>query len=99
MKQLPTGEPVWDLKFDEKGGMDPRDRQTILDEIDADNLADLFIFSHGWGTVEQDARALYDTMFPLIRDAATNAPNLGPMGFAGIYWPSLWFPDTPAIPP
>jgi hypothetical protein len=26
--------------------MDPRDRQTILDEIDADNLADLFIFSH-----------------------------------------------------
>jgi hypothetical protein len=46
MKQLPTGEPVWDLKFDEKGGMDPRDRQTILDEIDADNLADLYIFSH-----------------------------------------------------
>jgi hypothetical protein len=99
MKQLPTGEPVWDLKFDEKGGMDPRDRQTVLDEIDADNLADLFIFSHGWGTAEQDARALYDTMFPLIRDAATSAPNLGPVGFAGIYWPSLWFPDTPATPP
>ncbi|MGH3672647.1 MAG: hypothetical protein ACRDSH_18775, partial [Pseudonocardiaceae bacterium] len=99
MKQLPTGEPVWDLKFDEKGGMDPQNRQTVLDEIDTENLADLFIFSHGWGTAEQDARDLYDTMFPLIRNAATSAPNLGPVGFAGIYWPSLWFPDTPATPP
>lgn len=99
MKRLPAGEPVWDLKFDEKAGMDPRDRQIFLDEIDAEHLADLFVFSHGWGTAEQDARDLYEMMFPLIRDAATSAPNLGPVAFAGIYWPSLWFPDTPATPP
>jgi hypothetical protein len=99
MNRLPAGEPVWDLKFDERGGLDARDRQTFLDEIDAEHLADLFVFSHGWSTSEQDARSLYDTMFPLIRDAASGAPGLGPVGFAGIYWPSLWFPDTPATPP
>jgi len=99
MERLPAGEPVWDLKFDEKAGMDARDRQTFLDEIDAEDLANLFVFSHGWGTSEQGARSLYDMMFPLIRDAASGAPDLGRVGFAGIYWPSLWFPDTPAMPP
>ncbi len=24
---------------------------------------------------------------------------MGSVGFAGIYWPSLWFPDTPATAP
>jgi hypothetical protein len=38
-------------------------------------------------------------MFPLIRDATSGASGLGKVGFAGIYWPSLWFPDTPATPP
>ena len=25
--------------------------------------------------------------------------GVGKVGFVGIYWPSLWFPDTPATPP
>lgn len=100
MITLPTGEPVWDLEFDETGGLtNPLDRGVFLDGVAASGVADLFMFSHGWGTSEQAARNLYDTMFPLIRHAATGVPGLGPVGFAGIYWPSLWFPDTPAVPP
>jgi hypothetical protein len=39
-------------------------------------------------------------MFPMIRTAAHGLPGLGTVGFAGIYWPSLWFPPTPkATPP
>ncbi|MCE3555566.1 hypothetical protein LWC33_29490 [Pseudonocardia sp. RS11V-5] len=99
MASLPTGEPVWDLKFDEKGGIAPADRNGFLDEVAASGVADLFLISHGWGTAEQSARDLYDHLFPVIRDAAGALPALGPVGFGGIYWPSLWFPDTPATPP
>jgi hypothetical protein len=100
MRTLPTGEPVWDLNFDEKGVLTrPADGTAFLDEVAGSGMTDLFVFSHGWGTSEQTARGLYDTIFPLIRDAARALPALGPIGFAGIYWPSLWFPDTPATPP
>ena len=100
MASLPTGEPLWELRFDERGGLtEPADRNGFLGGVAASVVTDLFLFSHGWGTSEQAARNLYDTMFPLIRDAAAATPGLGRAGFAGIYWPSLWFPDTPATPP
>jgi hypothetical protein len=99
MRTLPSGQPVWDLVFTETGQLTAPDRETFFDEITAEGVADLFVFSHGWGTSEQGARSLYDSMFPLISDAASGVPSLGPVGFAGIYWPSLWFPDTPAVPP
>ncbi|HVV11350.1 hypothetical protein [Amycolatopsis sp.] len=96
MKRLSTGEAEWDLVFDEKGGIPDQDRANFLDEVAAEAPSDLFLFSHGWGTAQNDARSLYDSMFPMIRDAGT---SLGKLGFAGIYWPSLWFPPTPAIAP
>jgi hypothetical protein len=100
MRTLPTGEPQWDLSFDEKGVLArAADRAAFLDEVGAVGVTDLFVLSHGWGTSEQGARGLYDAMFPLIRDAARTLPALGPIGFVGVYWPSLWFPDTPATPP
>jgi hypothetical protein len=98
MERLPTGEPVWDLVFDEKGRLTAPASAAFLGEVAAEGVADLFVFSHGWGTSEAGARGLYGAMFPLIRDAASGA-NIGRVGFAGIYWPSLWFPDTPATPP
>src|SRR4029453_12848369 len=70
-----------------------------LGEVAAEGVADLFVFSHGWGTSEAGARGLYGAMFPLIRDAASGGAGVDKMGFVGIYWPSLWFPDTPATPP
>jgi hypothetical protein len=99
MERLPTGEPVWDLNFDEKGRLTSPTSQVFLNEVATEGVADLFVISHGWGTSEGSARGLYGEMFPLIRDAASGAASIGKLGFAGIYWPSLWFPDTPATPP
>jgi hypothetical protein len=99
MQRLPTGEPVWDLEFNEKGRLTAPASEAFLNEVAAEGTADLYVFSHGWGTSEGSARGLYGTMFPLIRDAARGAADAGKLGFAGIYWPSLWFPDTPATPP
>jgi hypothetical protein len=99
MRQLPTGEPVWDLSFDEQGRLTAPAQGDFLTEVAAGNVTDLFVFSHGWGTAQDQARRLYDDMFPKLRDAAHGIPELGQLGFAGIYWPSLWFPPTPATPP
>jgi hypothetical protein len=99
MRQLPTGEPVWDLQFDENGQLTSPAQGDVLGEVAAAGVTDLFAFSHGWGTSQDAARGLYDQMFPMIRDAAQGMAGLGKVGFAGIYWPSLWFPPTPATPP
>ncbi|MBL1086595.1 hypothetical protein JK359_32345 [Streptomyces actinomycinicus] len=99
MNRLATNEPVWDLGFDEKGRLTAPVKRDFLDQVIAEDVDDLFIFSHGWGTSENDAGALYDEMFPMIREAAIAATDIGRLGFAGIYWPSLWFPPTQATPP
>jgi hypothetical protein len=99
MRQLPdTGEPVWDLQFDENGQLISPTRDDFLSEVAAASITDLFAFSHGWDTSQDSALALYNQMFPMIRNAAHGLAGLGTVGFAGIYWPSLWFPPTPATP-
>jgi len=99
MGQLGTGEPVWNLQFDEKGNLTAPGQGTFIDDVGGRGVEDLFVFSHGWGTSQDHATALYNVMFPMIRQAAQGVPGLGTLGFAGIYWPSLWFPPTPATPP
>jgi hypothetical protein len=99
MGQLRTGEPVWELHFDENGNLTAPTRASFTGDVAGRGVEDLFIFSHGWGASQDDAAELYEEMFPLIRQAAVGVPGLGRLGFAGIYWPSLWFPPTPATPP
>jgi hypothetical protein len=99
MRSLPTGEPVWDLQFNEDGQLTSPPQGDFLAEVAAAGVTDLFAFSHGWGTAQDSARRMYDQMFPMIRNAAHGQAGLGKLGFAGIYWPSLWFPPTPATPP
>ncbi|MER6030702.1 hypothetical protein [Streptomyces sp. NPDC001851] len=99
MTRLATNEPVWDLEFDEKGQLAAPAEGDFLEEVTAEGVDDLFMFSHGWGTSKDKARALYDEMFPMIREAATGLAGISNTGFAGIYWPSLWFPPTQATPP
>ncbi len=95
MRRQPTGQPVWDLTFDEKGRLTSPDQQALLEEIASEKVADLFVMSHGWGTAEAGARALYDALFPMVAEAAAGVAAVGPVGFAGLFWPSLWFPDSP----
>ncbi|MFI7598075.1 hypothetical protein [Actinoplanes sp. NPDC049681] len=81
----------WELHYDRDGTLTTPAETTFLDDLAARGITDLFVFSHGWGTGERRARNLYDSLFPLI--AALAPPTAG---FAGIFWPSLWFPDPPA---
>jgi hypothetical protein len=99
MMRLATNEPVWDLEFDENGRLTTPAVEDFLAQVLAEGVEDLFIFSHGWGTSKGKARELYDEMFPMIQQAANGLAGIGATGFAGIYWPSLWFPPTPATPP
>jgi hypothetical protein len=99
MRQLPTGEPAWDLQFDQNGQLTAPAQGDFLDEVATAGVTDLFAFSHGWGASADSARGLYDQMFPMIRNAAHGLTGIGKIGFAGIYWPSLWFPPTQATPP
>src|SRR4029078_5679037 len=36
-------------------------------------------------------------MCPRVRGACADVDSLGPIGFAGVLWPSVWFPETPAV--
>jgi hypothetical protein len=84
----------WDLTFDAEGKSGSA--RGFAGKVTAAGVTDLFVFSHGWNTSADGARAMYDTMFPLITSAATGVPGLGRVGFASVFWPSLWFPETPA---
>lgn len=100
MIQLDTGEPVWDLEFDEKGALvDAAAEQALISGAGDRGVSDLVVFSHGWGSSRADAENLYAGMFPLIRDAFAQRAGLGPVGFVRVFWPSLWFPPTNATPP
>jgi hypothetical protein len=88
----------WDLTFDAEGR--PRSvGRGFAGEVKTAGVTDLFVFSHGWNTSAQTARTMYDEMFPLITKAATGVAGLGRIGFASVFWPSLWFPETSAKGP
>ena len=57
MRQLATGEPVWDLQFDENGALTAPARGDFLAEVAAQGVTDVFAFSHGWGASQDDALA------------------------------------------
>ena len=100
MHQLSTGEPVWDLEYSEDGALvSPTAGDELLSGIRDRGLRDLFVVSHGWNNSPQVAQSLYDDLFPLVREASSARGTIGPLGFAGVFWPSLWFPPTPATPP
>jgi hypothetical protein len=104
MEQL-AGHPYWVLTFDENGKLTSPDSAGFLAEVASSGVKDLFVMSHGWGNSTTDAHQLYEGdgsnkgMFPLISDAAAPVASVGPVGFVGVIWPSLWFPDPPPSAP
>lgn len=87
MDQL-ADHPYWELRFDDAGRLTAPEREAFLAE--ANGLSDLVVISHGWNNSEAAARALYRSLFGGL--AGRGGPTLG---FAGVYWPSLWLPDPP----
>lgn len=90
------GKPQWEIHFDEKGAVAKGQTiDQIIAEVKAKGVTELVIFSHGWNNDETSARNLYDKMFPLIgAEAKAHAPELfAGIGYLGVFWPSIWFPD------
>ncbi|BBH69222.1 hypothetical protein ACTI_59070 [Actinoplanes sp. OR16] len=88
MKKTIRGLPYWEITFDKDGNL--TDDTGLQSELAADEL---FIFGHGWNSSPAGARRHYDFMFDQL---AQMAPGHA-VGFAGVIWPSLLFPqDDPA---
>lgn len=87
-----AGKPYWRVAFDESGQPADAVADELVTQAGQANLSDLFVFSHGWGTSESSADDLYNAMFPLLDASATTA-GLASVGYVGIVWPSIWFPD------
>jgi hypothetical protein len=94
-----AGKPYWQIHANRDGVLDAVGTG-LPAAVAASGITDLFVLSHGWGNSEAEAASLYQAMFSLVAeqvDAHAPAGALPSIGFAGIYWPSLWFPDpTPA---
>jgi hypothetical protein len=100
MADTVSGFPFWVLAFDEAGGLkDFQGTEQSIREIAAADLSDLFVFSHGWNNDSAAAKALYEGFFSEVKKILDAPP--GPLkrpakiGVAGVFWPSILWPDTP----
>jgi hypothetical protein len=91
-----AGCPYWVLGFAEDGTLTSPAAGAFVQEVADTGVRDLFVISHGWGTSQAAADDLYASLLPMIVQAAQGVSGLGPVGLAGIHWPSLWFPENPA---
>ncbi|HEX8769055.1 MAG TPA: hypothetical protein VF714_11830 [Jatrophihabitans sp.] len=89
-----AGRPYWQATFDRTGALQD-DSTGLVNAIAAADVDELFVFAHGWNTDEADAADLIEEMFSLMAEAAAGV-NLAGIGFLGVFWPSIWFPEAPA---
>ncbi|MEM1436999.1 MAG: hypothetical protein AAGG11_23325 [Pseudomonadota bacterium] len=94
---LPEGgmAPLYVLKFDKDGiCTTPRSRARLLQEIEAGQYTDVYLFSHGWNNTPKNAIKHYKTWvkgFTELRESLDI--NIGrpyrPV-LIGVVWPSVW---------
>jgi hypothetical protein len=100
MSDTMHGFPFWLVEFDDRGN--PRDAgalNALTHEITTAALTDLYVFSHGWNNSPDDARHLYDGFFgemaKILADPTKKARD-AVVGFAGVIWPAILWPDGDA---
>ena len=92
-----AGFPYWEVEFNADGEFAARkDANQCIQDVIGQNIADLFIFSHGWNNDHKVAREIYRKFFEtvrrvLIEKGAAAAQNR--VGIIGVLWPSILFPD------
>jgi hypothetical protein len=87
-----AGKPYWRISFDSGGGPADSVGDQFISEVGLSRISDLFVFSGGWDTSASRAEDLYNDMFPRL-DAAAARSSLTSTGYAGVFWPSIGFPD------
>jgi hypothetical protein len=91
------GLPYWEMRFDEDGKPDVRQRQTLLREIPKQGIRQLLVFSHGWNNSPAMAESLYSRFFTQLTDVLRDRGiDHGGFGTVGIIWPSMrWADEAP----
>ncbi|ARX82367.1 MULTISPECIES: serine-threonine protein kinase [Streptomyces] len=85
-------EPYWELTFDADGDVDAAQRDRLLSGAERERVTDLLVFAHGWNNDQRMARQLYRRFFAPFEQLAGAGVRLG---YAGVFWPSIRFPDEP----
>ncbi|MCC3767076.1 serine-threonine protein kinase [Streptomyces sp. UNOC14_S4] len=91
-------EPYWELTFDEDGHPDPAESDALTRGVAQQGVTDLVMFAHGWNNDRSSATRLYTAFFAPFPGllAAGGAEAAGHrVGYAGVIWPSMDFPDEP----
>ncbi|WP_205519155.1 serine-threonine protein kinase [Streptomyces olivoreticuli] len=88
-------EPYWELTFDKDGDVDPAERDALVQGVARAGVTDLVVFAHGWNNERSTATRLYDRFFAPFPGLLTGAAGGKRLGYAGVIWPSMDFPDEP----
>jgi hypothetical protein len=102
MTEMLNGFPFWILEFDKDG--QPADVGAVdrfVGDVKSQGITDVFIFSHGWNSDRATALSLYQRFFgeisKILNDGQVPKKNAATrVGFAGIVWPSILWPDDAA---
>src|SRR5689334_1353995 len=93
-----SGFPFWPLQFaKDASAVNPAAIDTMVREVKAQGITDLFLFSHGWNNDQTDAMSLYTRYFaqmrPLVDEGSIPKTRAAKIGIAGVVWPSILWPD------
>jgi hypothetical protein len=94
-----AGFPYWEVILDKNGRLTSEaNGDAIVAEATAENLTDLFVFSHGWNNDQHYARQLYKGFFEQLRkvlDARSGRLSraAAAIGVIGVIWPSMRWAD------
>jgi hypothetical protein len=93
-----AGFPFWRIEFDRDGHLVGTTLAARLEQgIEAGQLTDLLVFSHGWNNDHQTAERLYSAFFaelrPLLDDPRIAKARTARIGTLGVFWPSILWPD------
>lgn len=102
MTETLNGFPFWILDFNKDG--QPADVGAVdrfVGDVKSQGITDVFLFSHGWNSDRATALSLYQRFFgemaKILKDGQVPKKNAAArVGFAGIVWPSVLWPDDAA---
>jgi hypothetical protein len=90
-----SGQPHWEVSFDERGQANQGEVDALLAELPGRNLTDLFVFSHGWNSDRRQARRLYQLYFQQVPGLLARSGSQARVGTLGVVWPSKRWADEP----
>jgi hypothetical protein len=80
--------PHFEMIFDKDGDVEESAKAALIAAVKAAGLTDILVFSHGWNSSQDGARAMYKRWFEMQRPLATSS-DAKVVGTIGIIWPAM----------